>query len=473
MNSKEKYKRLLKFGASIAILAAEMLIYWFVWTNHYNRILSSPFWRRGNWLMMILYAILLLFFLTTYGGFRVGYLRKGNLIYSQLLSVILANIIEYIVLVLIDKKMHNPYMLVAMTAVDAIVIVIWAWIFQTIHERLFPPRSLLVVYGDRPVSNIFNKINSREDKFAITGAISIDKGVDAIVDEAKRYGGIIIGDIPAEDRNEILKRCYELSIRTYMVPKISDILIRGSSELNLFDTQLLLSRNNGLQADQRFVKRMVDIILSTALLIITSPLFLIFAIAIKCEDAGPVFYRQPRLTIDGKIFDILKFRTMRANSEHDGVARLASKEDNRITKVGKILRSIRLDELPQLVNIIIGDMSLVGPRPERPEIAAQYMKEIPEFSMRLKVKAGLTGYAQIYGKYNTTPYDKLKLDMTYIRNYSLWLDIKLIIMTPKVMFMKESTEGIDDGQATASLKEEVYGRNIDIEKELNRRKLVK
>ena len=445
-NSKEKYKRLLKFGASVAILAAEMLIYWFVWTNHYNRILSSPFWRRGNWLMMILYAILLLFFLTTYGGFRVGYLRKGNLIYSQILSVILANIIEYIILVLIDKKMHNPYMLGIMTVVDAIVIVIWAWIFQTIHEKLFPPRSLLVVYGDRPVSNIFNKINSREDKFAITGAISITKGVDAIVDEATRYGGIIIGDIPAEARNEILKRCYELSIRTYMVPKISDILIRGSSELNLFDTQLLLSRNNGLQADQRFVKRMVDIILSTLLLIITSPLFLIFAISIKCTDGGPVFYKQPRLTIDGKIFDILKFRTMRVDSERDGIARLASKEDDRITKVGKILRSIRLDELPQLLNIIIGDMSLVGPRPERPEIAEEYMKEIPEFSMRLKVKAGLTGYAQIYGKYNTTPYDKLKLDMTYIRNYSLWLDIKLIIMTPKVMFMKESTEGIADGQ---------------------------
>ena len=185
------------------------------------------------------------------------------------------------------------------------------------------------------------------------------------------------------------------------------------------------------------------------LLLVSLPFFLFIAVAIKLEDGGPVFYKQCRLTKGGKTFDILKFRTMRVNAEADGVARLAAQGDNRITKVGNLLRATRLDELPQVINILKGEMSMVGPRPERPEIAAEYKKEIPEFDYRLKLKAGLTGYAQIYGVYNTTPYDKLKLDLIYIRNYSIFLDLKLIFMTPKILFMKEKTEGVAEGQLTA------------------------
>lgn len=177
---------------------------------------------------------------------------------------------------------------------------------------------------------------------------------------------------------------------------------------------------------------------------------MIIALCIKVTDRGPVFYKQKRLTKDGKVFDIYKFRTMIQNAEKHTGARLASAEDDRILPVGRMLRRIRLDELPQLWNILIGDMSLVGPRPERPELAEKIEETIPEFSYRLKVKAGLTGYAQVFGKYNTTSYDKLKLDLTYIQNYSIWLDLKLMLMTPKIMLMKESTEGI---------KEDEFGSN--------------
>lgn len=178
-----------------------------------------------------------------------------------------------------------------------------------------------------------------------------------------------------------------------------------------------------------------------------------FGAAIHLTDRGPIFYKQTRLTLDGKLFEIYKFRTMREDAEKDGIARLAGEDDDRITAVGKLLRATRFDELPQLFNIIKGEMSLVGPRPERPEIAAEYMEELPEFSMRLKMKAGLTGYAQVHGKYNTTPYDKLKLDLHYIRNYSIWMDLILIVLTPKVLFMKESTEGVGEGEITANTKD--------------------
>lgn len=214
--------------------------------------------------------------------------------------------------------------------------------------------------------------------------------------------------------------------------------------MNLFDSPLLLSKNDGLQIEQKIVKRLLDIAISAVGLLITSPLFLLIAISIKCTDRGPVFYKQKRLTQGGKEFKIYKFRTMIQDAEKGGKAVLARDEDDRILPVGKVLRRLRLDELPQLWNILKGDMSMVGPRPERPELMAEIVEEIPEFVYRLKVKAGLTGYAQVYGKYNTTAYDKLKLDLTYIRNYSIFLDLKLILMTPKVMFLKESTEGVKE-----------------------------
>ncbi len=213
----------------------------------------------------------------------------------------------------------------------------------------------------------------------------------------------------------------------------------------------MLSRNRGLTIEQRFVKRAMDIVLSLLAILLSSPILLLIGLCIKLYDKGPVFYTQERLTRDGEAFQIIKFRSMRMDSEKDG-AQLARKNDDRITPIGRVIRQTHFDELPQIFNILKGEMSFVGPRPERKGIAEEYEQVIPEFGFRLKVKAGLTGYAQIYGKYNTTPYDKLKLDLTYIENYSFWLDIKLMLMTFKIIFQKENTEGIDKKQRTAIKK---------------------
>ena len=148
----------------------------------------------------------------------------------------------------------------------------------------------------------------------------------------------------------------------------------------------------------------------------------------------------------------MKFRSMITDAEKDGKARLATENDDRITPVGKFIRATRIDELPQFFNILKGDMSLVGPRPERPEINKEYYEELPEFAYRLRVKAGLTGYAQVYGKYNTTSYDKLKLDLIYVERCSILLDIQLILLTLRVVFTKDATEGLEEGQTNASTK---------------------
>ena len=210
---------------------------------------------------------------------------------------------------------------------------------------------------------------------------------------------------------------------------------------------------------KHFVKRLIDIVLSSIAIVVLAIPMLIVAVIIKIDSPGPVLFKQKRIGIHKKTFTILKFRSMRTDAEKDGVARLAQKNDSRITPIGKFIRKCRIDELPQLINILRGDMSFIGPRPERPEIIAQYLEIMPEFAFRMKVKAGLAGYAQVYGKYNTTPYDKLKLDLTYIENYTVWLDIKLMLLTLKILFWPDSTEGVEESQITALRREKKDNAN--------------
>jgi exopolysaccharide biosynthesis polyprenyl glycosylphosphotransferase len=284
--------------------------------------------------------------------------------------------------------------------------------------------------------------------------VNINEGIDVISEKMKKFQAVIIGDISAVKRNDILKYCYEHKIRAYVVPKLSDIILMGADRIHIFDTPFLLVKGYTLSFDRRFWKRFMDLCLSIPLCVLASPFMLLTAIAIKCYDHGPVLYKQIRCTQHEKEFAIYKFRSMIVNAEKDGVAKLAAQNDDRITPVGRFIRATRLDELPQIFNIIKGDMSFVGPRPERPEIMKEYCDVMPEFRFRTRVKAGLTGFAQVYGKYNTTPYDKLKLDLFYIENYSIWLDFKLILMTLKTILKKDATQGVAQGQTTAQKDEE-------------------
>lgn len=443
MKSLEQYKRLIKLGFSAVMILFLVGAYGCAWINYYNKVILFPFFRKGNWMMIFIYAVLLIFFMQMYGGFKVGFLKKGNLIYSQILAAFFVNFITYFQIAVLDKKFITPVPLLVLWLIDALIVVLWTVVFQWIYSKAFPPRRMLLISGDRSDYHLLDKMNARDDKYVISDIISYKKKFDVLKARINKYDGVIVGDMPSHDRNLIIKYCFGKHIRTYSVPKISDILICSSQNLNLFDSPLLLSRNNaGFQIEQEITKRCIDVAGSLMAAVVSLPIFLIVAICIKLTDGGPVIYKQKRLTKDGKIFEIYKFRTMIQDAEKVGGAQLATENDPRILPIGRILRATRMDELPQIYNILKGDMSIVGPRPERPELAAEIEKEIPEFSYRLQVKAGLTGYAQVYGKYNTTSYDKLKLDLTYIRNYSMILDLKLILMTPKILFMKEATEGI-------------------------------
>lgn len=441
---REKWKRVIKFLGGLVILLVEIIIYWQFWSQYYNPLMGRYLWWKGTLLVVTVYGVILFFFQRMYGGLKVGIMRYGNLIYSQILSLTFANIITYFQDSLMAARLLPVNVILWVEGLEIVAVFIWALCYKRIYSWMFPPRKMLLVYGERPAFHLMDKINSRDDKYILSGAIHQDQGIEAIMKAAESYDAVVIGDIPAHMRNLTMKACFDKNIRTYTVPKLSDILLRTSDELNIFDSPLYLSRNVGLAFDQEIAKRIEDVVLASIGLILVSPFFVLISLLIKADDGGPVFFRQKRLTKDGKIFEIYKFRTMVKDAEKMTGPTLAQEKDPRITAVGRFLRACRMDELPQLLNILKGDMSLVGPRPERPELAAVIEKNIPEFSYRLKVKAGLTGYAQYYGKYNTTAYDKLKLDLTYIRNFSILLDLKLILLTPKILFMKESTEGITE-----------------------------
>lgn len=453
MSKREQYKHLLNGFSNFILLAIQTTVFGYIWYHIYVPKLKDPFWNRGNWAVIGMYFLVLFFFNRVLGAYRMGYLRITDICISQILASICANVVEYFQICMIANDYMKIEPLLIMTVIEVMVIVPFVYAVRFIYVRLYPPRKMIVVYGHYSPDYLIDKINTRKDKYNICASVSYEIGYQKLYPLLKEYNAVVLCDLPAKARNLIMKYCYQEGIRTYVTPKISDLLLRGADDIHLFDTPLLLSRNQGLSIDERFFKRIEDIVISVLGIIITSPVMLAIAVAIKAYDGGPVFYTQKRYTRDQKVFDILKFRSMTVHEESFEKTEITQKGDRRVTPVGKIIRRTHLDELPQLFNILKGEMSVVGPRAEWVNTADRYTEVVPEFIFRLKVKAGLTGYAQVYGKYTTTPYDKVKLDITYIENYSIWLDIKLILQTIKILFDKEKTEGVEKEQKTAMREE--------------------
>ena len=416
------------------------LVYYAAWKKGYD---LAYFEYKGKYLLMGIYGALLYVFFQNSDCTMFGQLQRIDLVIGQIISLFIVNVITYAQLCLIGNGLLPPWPIVGLTVVDMVIAIVMIYVYTNLYHKLYAPHDMLLIYGNKRGVGLKIKMDSRKDKYNISKLISIEEGYDAIIGEIPKHDAVILNDVPAEMRNDILKFCYRYRVRTYVAPKLTDIMVRGAKNITLFDTPLLLVKGTGLTPAQRVAKRAMDIVLSALGLIVLSPVLLAVAAAIKLEDGGPVFYKQKRLTRGSREFEILKFRSMIVDAEKYAGAVLATEDDPRITKVGKFIRACRLDEFPQLLNILKGDMSIVGPRPERKILADEISKDIPEFAYRLKVRGGLTGYAQIYGKYNTSAYDKLRLDLMYIENYSLLLDIKLIILTLRIIFSKESTEGID------------------------------
>ena len=421
----------------------------FSWYGVYAGKLADPFYEKGNWLILFLFAVLYIAYGRLYDGFQISLSRISELIGSQTLAVIIADGILYIVTALLFKGIPPILPMVVTLAAQILLSALWCKSAHRWYFRAFEAKKTAVIYDMREGMERLISQYGLSNKFDVVKTASVTEALEENLEILEDVEVVFLCGVHSHERNIILKRCIASGVQMYLIPRIGDVLMSGATRMHMFHLPMLKVGRYSPAPEYLFIKRAMDIVISGLALLMLSPVMLITAFAIK-RDGGPAFYRQCRLTKDGKTFDVLKFRSMRVDAEKDGVARLSSGDhDDRITSVGRFIRKCRLDELPQLLNILRGDMSIVGPRPERPEIAAQYEEELPEFALRLQTKAGLTGYAQVYGKYNTTPYDKLQMDLMYISNPSIIEDVKIMFATVKVLFESESTEGISEGATTA------------------------
>lgn len=448
LDKRDLQKRVYTFFAACIIVAVETAIVGIAWVYFYNKQLPKEYYYWGNVFILAIYLVILFFFSGMYGGLKIGSFRMLELLFSQVFATACADILFYAIACMLAYHFPSPLPFVLALGVQCICIGLWIMGATYIYRSLFPPLDILLIHAGEHTEVFINKVKTRKHQFHISEEIKIDEKLETIYEAIQRHEAVMMWDIPTSLRNKLFKHCYEKSVDVYVMPKISDIILNGSQTLHLFDTPLLLTKSKPMEPEQVIAKRLFDILFALLILIITSPIMLITALFIKLYDRGSVFYTQIRCTLDGREFKMYKFRSMIESAEQDGVARLATQNDSRITPIGRVIRKVRIDELPQLFNVLNGTMSFVGPRPERPEIITRYTQVMPEFVYRMKVKAGLTGYAQIYGKYNSLPYDKLKLDLYYIEHFSVWLDLKLIILTLKILLTLDSTEGIAEGNLT-------------------------
>lgn len=410
-----------------------------------NLLTTDTYGFRYNYFVAILYGTMIVFFNRTYNAYLLGYTRIRLLVFGQILSQIISIVLLYFIVSIAWNRFNNPIGFVPMLGIQLFIDIIWSYYGNLLYYRLNGKRKTLLIYR-----NSIDKcrLGSLQGKpigriYEITDELQYDGSFSELRGKLEGYDTIFVAGLNSRCRNGLLKYCKENDIQGFFLPHIGDTIMQDAKHVQAFDTPVLYVGRKELSPEFAFIKRVFDIVSSGIALLILSPLMLLTSLVIKVSDGGPVFYRQTRLTRDGKEFQILKFRSMRVDAEKDGIARLSAGEnDDRVTPVGKIVRRYRLDEIPQLINIFKGDMSVVGPRPERPEIAEQYYRSMPEFKLRLQVKAGLTGYAQVYGRYNTSPYEKLEFDLLYINNMTILIDIQLCFATLMTIFKKESTEGV-------------------------------
>ena len=434
---------------NIVLLMIPFLI---CWTLYYEPRTTTVGSKQVSVLVMIIFFLICYYFGQRLDCFRVSILQIRDVIFGEVLATMITDIIMYILIWMLSIHLPNLIPGLITWGGQCVIGVIWAYVMHQSYFSTHPPLRTIVIYDERMGMENLIHTYGLEKRFNIKTVYPVESIMDKL-EVMEEFDAAFLCGIHSRERNIILKHCISHKIKLFMIPRIADVMMRGSEQIHMLYLPILKTQRYKPSIEYQIIKRTMDIVVSGIATIVLSPLFLITAIAVK-SDGGPAFYKQKRLTKDGKVFEILKFRSMRVDAEkYSGAVLSAGENDPRITKVGRIIRACRLDELPQLLNISKGDMSLVGPRPERPELQKEIEKEVPEFGLRLQAKAGLTGYAQVYGKYNTTFYDKLLMDLMYISKPSILEDFTIMLATVKILTSKESTEGVGEGKDKLELRE--------------------
>lgn len=435
-------------------LLLETLPFAIPWASYYSHRLAMPYGWKGVCVVIAIFLFIFIAFGRTYSAFKVSVPYTSEIIYSQTLALLFTDISMFLLLFLLTKKVPVLWPMVVIFVIQFLFAFIWAKVAHFVYYKSMVPAKSAMVWDMRePLESLIDQYGMNK-RFEVVRSIYVVDCIRNVEKSLTDIDVVFLCGVHSHERNQIIKYCVLNGKKVYVIPRIGDVIMSGAETVQMFHLPMLLLEKYNPSPFYLIVKRIFDVAFSSFSLLILSPLMVIVALIIK-RDGGTAFYKQTRLTKNGKEFEVLKFRSMKMNAESDGIARLsAGDNDDRITPIGRIIRKFRIDELPQLINILHGDMSIVGPRPERPEIASIYEKEMPEFKLRLQAKAGLTGRAQVFGKYNTTPYDKLLMDLQYIAGASIAEDLKIIFATVKILFLPESTEGISLSQTTALYNDE-------------------
>lgn len=429
----------LFLAKSMLFLAA--LCVFFIGRNIFYSETLFYFW--GNFIIILLYAAPLLFTCKIYNSLLFGGVNFPELILSWLLCLIITNVLEYLQLSLLVSKLLSAAGFFAIFFAQLAIIIPATFFIDKFYYYLNPAHKAVIIYSGEEKAAKYRKIlKEHHKKFEVDRIVPQSLPRETLRNYIDESESVFFLDVDESNMGPLLEYCYRRNKRIYILPTFSSVLINTAKISWISNTPMFLPQSPVLDLGTRTVKRCMDILISLLALVLLGWLMLIVLCVIRVYDRQPAIYRQVRVTRGGKLFTLYKFRSMRIDAEDDGVPRLAAKDDSRITAVGRFIRKTRIDELPQLFNVLFGSMSLVGPRPERPEIAKKYEAKYPNFSFRTKVKAGITGFAQIYGRYNTDPDEKLFLDIMYIESFSIWQDLKLILQTVKIIFMPSSAEGI-------------------------------
>ena len=443
MNILQKAQRTIVFLLKLLMYILLIGTFFVVFGTEYTWIIHLS---RTTGVTFVTFCVLELALVSVYGGYAIGRLKSKPIITSLSLATFATDLVAHLQLCIMNVNENNndhfvyesPDLLLLVIAIQFILIVFFTYFGQAIYFGINKPEKCCVITNSElALNSVMPKILRYRKQYNVTDMIHFTS--PNVYDVMSTCDTVFIYEVPTKHKVLFTEFCYANNKNVYTSFEMSDVVLMGGKSILLDDKPMVSAVIRDLTFEQRFFKRAMDIVISLVGIIVTGPIMIATAILIKAEDGGSVFFRQKRATKGGKLFDVYKFRTM---TETDSVNESAKSNDKRITKIGKYLRMFRIDELPQFFNILKGDMSVVGPRPEMVENVSKYTAELPEFSYRLKVKGGLTGYAQIVGKYNTSPKDKLVLDLMYIEKYSLWLDFKLIMQTVTVLFKaSDSTKG--------------------------------
>ena len=402
---------------------------------------QTVFYYWGNYIVILIYAAILYFICKVYNCFLFGRAGLHEIILSWALCLCITNALKYLQLSLQSLRLLPVMGFIVIFTAQIILAAFLAYCTNRLYFFLNPAHKAIIIYGREKKAKIYCDIFQKHKKhFKISRLISQDEPLEALQHFIDGSESVFFLDVDEAIREYLIYHCFKANKRIYILPTFSGVLLNTAEVLLISNTPMFLPRNPLPDIGARVLKRGMDIVISFAMLIVFSWLMLVVWLAIRLCDGGPAIYKQTRVTMGGKHFTLYKFRSMCMDSENCTTPPLVTKNDSRITPVGRFIRKTRIDELPQLVNVLFGSMSLVGPRPERPEIAKKYEELYPNFSFRTKVKAGLTGYAQIYGKYSTSPEEKLILDIMYIERFSIWQDVMLLLQTVKVFFLPSSAE---------------------------------